>query len=113
MSGSDFGLLHNGEATVGAAAVQLPSLVVDNRSNAHAYFNNLYNGHASPLNIATNYEAYEDLVGSLTAIPTKIGNIVERHFETPKLRYYYAKLYRQQIQQILSKSNTNPRLCVS
>jgi hypothetical protein len=37
-------------------------------TNVHAYFNNLYNGHASPLNIATNYEGYEDLTGSLTAI---------------------------------------------
>ena len=58
LSASDFGMLHNGDSTVEAAAVQLPSLVVDNRSNVHAYFNNLYNGHASPLNIATNYEAY-------------------------------------------------------
>ena len=80
MSGSDFGLLHNGDATVGAAGVQLPSLVVDGRSNAHAYFNNLYNGHASPLNIATNYQSYEDLVGSLTTIPSKIGDIVQRNF---------------------------------
>jgi len=55
---SDFGLFHNGEATVEAAAVQLPILVVDSMSNVHAYFNNLFNGHASPLNIATNYEAY-------------------------------------------------------
>ena len=113
MSGADFGLLHNGEATVEAAAVQLPSLVVDNRSNIHAYFNNLYNGHASPLNIATNYEGYDDLCGSLTAIPEKIGAIVQRNFETPKMRYYYAKLYRDQIQAILSKSDTNPRLTVS
>ena len=52
---SDFGMLHNGEATVEAAGAQLPSLVVDNMTNFHAYFNNLYNGHASPLNIATNY----------------------------------------------------------
>jgi len=105
--------LHNGEAPVEAAALQLPSLVVDNRTNIHAYFNNLYNGHASPLNIATNYEAYEDLCGSLTAIGTKLGAILLRNFQTPKLRYYYAKLYRQQIQLILSKSNTNPRLSVS
>lgn len=55
MSASDFGLLHNGDVTVEAAAVQLPSLVVDNRSNIHAYFNYLYNGHASALNIATNF----------------------------------------------------------
>lgn len=96
-----------------AAALQLPSLVVDSMSNIHAYFNNLYNGHASPLNIATNYEGYEDLTGSLTAIGEKIGSSILRHFETPKLRYYYAKLYRQQIQLILSKSNTNPLLQVS
>lgn len=113
IAASDFGLVHNGEAPVEAAALQLPSLVVDNRSNIHAYFNNLYNGHASPLNIATNYEAYEDLCGSLTAIGTKISAILLKNFQTPKLRYYYAKLYRQQIQLILSKSNTNTRLSVS
>lgn len=106
-------MLHNGEATVEAAALQLPSLVVDSMTNIHAYFNNLYNGHASPLNIATNYEAYEDLCGSLTAIGPKLGSIMLRHFQTPKLRYYIAKLYREQIQQILSKSNTNPTLSVS
>jgi len=113
MSAADFGLLHNGEATVEAAAVQLPSLVVDNMSNIHAYFNNLYNGHASPLNIATNYEAYEDLCGSFTAIEEKLGTIMQRYFETPKLRYYLVKLYREQIQKILSRSGTNPRLAVS
>ena len=113
MSAADFGMLHNGEATVEAAAVQLPSLVVDNRSNAHAYFNNLYNGHASPLNIATNYEVYEDLCGSMTTIPEKLGSILERHFENPKIRFYYAQLYREQLQAILSKSDTNPRLCVT
>ncbi len=94
IAASDFGLVHNGEAPVEAAALQLPSLVLDNRSNFHAYFNNLYNGHASPLNIATNYEAYEDLCGSLTAIGSKIGSIILKNFQTPKLRYYYAKLYR-------------------
>ena len=94
IAASDFGLLHNGEAPVEAAALQLPSLVVDNRTNVHAYFNNLFNGHASPLNIATNYEGYEDLCGSLTAIGTKISSILLRNFQSPKLRYYYAKLYR-------------------
>lgn len=91
---SDFGLLHNGEATVEAAATQLPSLVVDSMTNFHAYFNNLYNGHASPLNIATNYEAYEDLTGSLTAIGPKLASIMLKNFQSPKLRFYYAKLYR-------------------
>ena len=113
LSASDFGLLHNGEVTVEAAGVQLPSLVVDNMTNFHAYFNNLYNGHASPLNIATNFEAYEDLCGSLTAIGEKLSTILHKGFVSPKLRYYYAKLYREQIQKILSKSNTNPQLRVS
>ena len=74
--------------------MQLPSLVVDNMSNVHAYFTNLFNGHASPLNIATNFEGYEDLCGSLTAIGTKIGPIMVKTFNSPKYRYYYAKLYR-------------------
>jgi hypothetical protein len=82
-------------------------------TNFHAYFNNLYNGHASPLNIATNYEGYEDICGSLTAVGGKLGNLLLKHFETPKLRYYYAKLYKDQIQKILSKSGTNPQLRVS
>lgn len=93
--------------------MQLPSLVVDSMTNLHAYFNNLFNGHASPLNIATNYEAYEDLCGSLTAIGAKVGAIMLKNFQSPKYRYYYAKLYREQIQKILSKSNTNPTLSVA
>jgi lipid A disaccharide synthetase len=113
LSAADFGLLHNGDATVEAAAVQLPSLVVDSRSNLFAYWNNLYNGHASPLNIATNYEAYEDLVGSLTAIGPKLSAIMVKNFQSPKYRYYYAKLYREQIQKILSRSHTNPTLSVA
>lgn len=113
LSASDFGLLHNGDATVEAAAMQLPSLVVDNMSNLHAYWNNLYNGHASPLNIATNFEGYEDLCGSLTAIGTKLGSVMLKTFNSPKYRFYYAKLYREQIQKILSKSDTNPTLSVS
>lgn len=113
LSASDFGLLHNGDATVEAAAMQLPSLVVDNMSNLHAYWNNLYNGHASPLNIATNFEGYEDFCGSLTAIGTKLGSVMLKTFNSPKYRFYYAKLYREQIQKILSKSDTNPTLSVS
>ena len=35
------------------------------------------------------------------------------HFERPKLRFYYTKLYRDHIQAMLSKSNTNPELKVS
>lgn len=113
LSASDFGLLHNGEITVEAAAVQLPSLVVDSRSNLHAYWNNLYNGHASPLNIATNFEGYQDLCGSFTAIGSKISSIMLQNYESPKYRFYYAKLYREQIQKILSKSDTNHNLSVS
>jgi hypothetical protein len=111
---SDFGLLHNGEGRVEAAGGQLPSLVVDNMTNFHTYFNNLYNGHTSPLNIALNQQGYEDICGSLTAHhTTKIGDSLLRHFLTPKLRFYYVKLYREQIQKILSKSGTNPQLRVS
>ena len=80
ISAADFGLIHNGDATVEAAALQLPALVLDNRSNFHAYFNNLYNGHASPLNIATNFEGYEDLCGSMTANGNKISRIMLKNF---------------------------------
>lgn len=60
--------------------MQLPSLVVDNMSNFHSYLNNLYNGHASPLNIATNFEGYQDLCGSLTAIGNKLSSIMLQNF---------------------------------
>jgi len=33
-----------------------------------------------------------------------------RHFQTPKLRFYHAKLYSDQLQKIISKSGTNPQL---
>jgi len=96
-----------------AAGVQLPSVVLDNITNFHAYFNNLYNGHVSPLNIATNQQGYEEISGSLTLNTTKVGDSLLKHFLTPKLRYYYAKLYRDQIQKIISRSGTNPNLRVS
>lgn len=95
-----------------AASAQLPSVVLDNMTNFHAYFNNLYNGHVSPLNIATNQQGYEEICGSLTLNSNKLGDSLLRHFLTPKLRYYYAKLYRDQIQKIISKSGTNPHLRV-
>lgn len=110
---SDFGFLHNGEVTVEAAACHLPATVVDSMSNVHAYFNNLYNGHASALNVATNYEGYEDICGSLSTTAEKMANIIQEHFEKPKLRTYYYKLYSPHIQRILSKSGTNPQLRVS
>jgi len=34
---ADFGILHNGEITVEAAACQLPAMVIDNMSNGRAY----------------------------------------------------------------------------
>lgn len=51
-----------------AAACQLPAIVVNSMSNYNAYLTYLYSGHASPLNVSTNYHAYEELLGSLTAI---------------------------------------------
>jgi len=38
---------------------------------------------------------------------------MNEHFERPKLRYYYAKLYREHIQLMLKKSGQNPRLELS
>lgn len=82
-------------------------------SNFQAYFTYLYNGHASPLNISTNYHGYHDLCGSLSAVPDKIATLMMDHFERPKLRFYLIKLYRNELQSILSKSGTNPELRVS
>lgn len=56
---SDFGILHNGEVTVEAAACQLPATVVNSMANARAYMEYLFNGHVSPLNVSTNYHGYE------------------------------------------------------
>ena len=94
MCASDFGLLHTGEITVEAAAFQLPATVISSMSNYKAYISYLYNGHVSPLNVSTNYEGYQDLMGSLTAIGEKISTIMVEHFQRPKLRYHYVKLYR-------------------
>lgn len=49
-------------------------------SNVQAYLEYLYNGHASPLNVSTNYHGYEDLLGSLTAIGEKISYNMNEHF---------------------------------
>lgn len=35
------------------------------------------------------------------------------HFERPKLRYYYVKLYREEIQKMLMVSGHNPQLNVN
>ncbi len=80
MCASDFGLLHNGEITVEAAACQLPATVISSMSNYKAYLTYLYNGHDSPLNVSTNYEGYQDLLGSFTAIPNKISSIMVENF---------------------------------
>jgi lipid A disaccharide synthetase len=59
MCASDFAVLHNGEVTVEAAACQLPAIVINSMSNFKAYVSNLHNGHESPLNVSTNFEAYQ------------------------------------------------------
>lgn len=63
-----------------AAACQLPALIVNSMSNYSAYINYLYNGHVSPLNVSTGYHAYEELLGSSTAIGEKIGDRMLSHF---------------------------------
>lgn len=108
LSAADFGILHNGEITVEAAACQLPSTIVESMSNMRAYMEYLFNGHCSPLNVSTNYHGYEELLGSLSITPSKLSYILTQHFERPKLRYYYAKLYREHIQIMLSRSGQNP-----
>lgn len=80
MCASDFAILHNGEVTVEAAACQLPATVISSMSNYKAYFTYMYNGHDSPLNVSTNYEGYQDLLGSMTAIGEKISSIMVDHF---------------------------------
>lgn len=80
LSAADFGILHNGEVTVEAAACQLPATVVDSMANFRVYFENLFNGHVSPLNVSTNYHAYEELSGSLSVTPAKLNYILTQHF---------------------------------
>ena len=58
MCASDYALLFNGEATVEAAACQLPATVIDNMNNIKAYFVYWTSGHGSPLNISSNYQGY-------------------------------------------------------
>lgn len=82
-------------------------------SNKGAYINYLYNGHVSPLNVSTNYHAYEELLGSLTAIGEKIGTSMLNHFQNPKIRFEYAKLYRQEIQKMLMMNGQNPQMKVN
>lgn len=113
LAAADYGILHNGEVTVEAAAVQLPATVVDSMNDVRAYLEYLFNGHASPLNVSTNYHGYEDLLGFLSVTKEKISYLLNEHFERPKLRYYYAKLYREHIQVMLSKSGQSPSLDVS
>jgi len=73
----------------------------------------LFNGHVSPLNVSTNYHGYEELLGSLSMTSAKLSYILNEHFERPKLRFYYAKLYREHIQIMLSKSGQTRNLDVS
>lgn len=82
-------------------------------SNYKAYLTYLYNGHDSPLNVSTNYEGYQDLLGSLTATGNKIASLMVDNFERPKLRFYYTKLYREEIQKMLAMNGRNPSLDVS
>ena len=112
MCASDFALLHNGEITVEAAACQLPATVVSSMPNWKAYLYYLYNGHVSPLNVSTNYEGYIDLMGSSAVHAEKIATIMVDHFQRPKLRFHYAKLYREEIQKMLLMSGHNPQLSV-
>ncbi len=113
LSGCDFGLLHNGEITVEAAGCQLPATVISSMSNARAYLTYLFNGHESPLNVSTNYEGYEDLCGSFTAIGEKVKTLMVQYFERPKLRYHLVKLYRDHIQKMLYQDGNNPELNVT
>ncbi len=106
-------MLHNGEVTVEAAACQLPAIVINNMSNYHAYISYLYNGHESPLNVSTDYEGYEELLGSLTALGSKIATSMVEHFKRPKLRYHYVKLYRDEIQKQLMMNGRNSRMDLS
>ena len=82
-------------------------------SNYRAYISYLYNGHESPLNVSTNYEGYQELNGSWTAIGEKMGTLMLENFKDPKLRFYYAKLYRQEIQKMLKMNGRNPGMGVS
>lgn len=113
MCASDYAVLHNGDITVEAAACQLPAIVINSMSNAHAYISYLYNGHESPLNISTDYEGYEELLGSLTVLGSKISTSMLEHFRRPKLRYHYVKLYRDEIQKQLMLNGRNPHMDLS
>lgn len=49
----------------------------------------------------------------MSVTPAKLCYILEQHFERPKLRFYYAKLYREHIQVMLSKSGQTRTLDVT
>ena len=82
-------------------------------TNYQAYLSYLYNGHDSPLNLSTNFEGYNDLLGSFTAFPGKISELMVDNFLRPKLRFHYVKLYREEIQKMLAMNGKNPSLSVS
>ena len=48
----------------------------------------------------------------MSAIPEKVKDIMVKHFERPKLRFYYAKLYRETIQKILLRDGENQGMSV-
>ncbi len=53
------------------------------------------------------------MLGFCSVTKAKVCYLLEQHFERPKLRYYYAQLYREHIQMMLSMTGQNPTLDVS
>ena len=51
--------------------------------------------------------------GSWTAIGEKMSELMLDNFNRPKLRFYYVKLYRQEIQKMLKLNGRNPEMSVS
>ena len=59
-----------------AAACQLQSFVLDSMTDFRAYFEYLFNGHVSPLNVSTNYHGYEELLGFSSITKVKVAYIL-------------------------------------
>lgn len=101
MCAADYGIVHDGELAVEAAACQLGVTTLSSVSFMHAYLSNMLNLYESPLNVATDSLGYTELKSRSECNPYKIVNLMIEHFKRPQLKFFYIERYEKALTEMM------------
>lgn len=95
LAASDFAAIEGSETVFQAAALQIPTVILDNSSNWQGYVTLMHNVYASQINFAMNGELFPEM--TLRNFGSKLVEFLEEWIEKPHLKAEVARRFSKQL----------------